>query len=211
MKLGALLLIPGLLVLSACSQTTTSDVVTTTQIEDTLATEQSDEITGQDSSTDSFSSVEISFDFTRQTTQATNQMAIWVEDLDGNLIKTIHATRFTTQGGYTRREDSLSHWTKVFDIENKDQTEIDAVSGATPTDGKSEFYWDGTDQDGNKVPSGQYVVKLEGTLYWSSNVVFEGNVDTGKSEGEITVIATYSETDDTNKDMIQNVEMKYVE
>ncbi len=86
MKLGALLLIPGLLVLSACSQTTTSDVVTTTQIEDTLATEQSDEITGQDSSTDSFSSVEISFDFTRQTTQATNQMAIWVEDLDGNLI-----------------------------------------------------------------------------------------------------------------------------
>ena len=34
--------------------------------------------------------IEISFDFTRMSTQATNQIAIWVEDASGQIIKNIY-------------------------------------------------------------------------------------------------------------------------
>ncbi|MQM73311.1 MAG: DUF2271 domain-containing protein [Eubacteriaceae bacterium] len=86
---------------------------------------------------------------------------------------------------------------------------LDAVSSATLQDGHHSFVWDLTDSKGKALPQGQYTVKVEGTLYWGSNVVYSGTVDTGKAQnGAITVQKKRSEPNNTrNADMIQHVKM----
>lgn len=52
-------------------------------------------------------------------------------------------------------------------------------------------------------------MKVEGTLFWSSNVVYSGTVDTANdTPGEIEVRENRSEPSNTkNEDMIRNVKM----
>jgi hypothetical protein len=56
-------------------------------------------------------------------------------------------------------------------------TQVDAITGATPGNGKLTYIWDGTDQNGVRVPKGKYHFFVEGTLYWKSRVVFSGIVN----------------------------------
>lgn len=44
----------------------------------------------------------VTFDFEKQSGYASNQFAVWIEDVDGNLINTLYATRFTATGGYKK-------------------------------------------------------------------------------------------------------------
>ena len=44
--------------------------------------------------------VTISFDFVRQFGSASNQHAVWIEDSDGNVVRSLFASRWTANGGY---------------------------------------------------------------------------------------------------------------
>ncbi len=90
-----------------------------------------------------------------------------------------------------------------------DETEIDAISGATPQPGHQHLEWDLTDDEGQRVSAGQYSVKLEGTLFWSSNVVYTGVFSSEEvGEGELELLTERSEPDNSdNENMIQNVRM----
>ena len=126
------------------------------------------------------SSVTVQFDYTWMSTQASNQVAVW-----------------------------LPHWVAAADPDAMSDDALDAVSSATLQDGRQSFVWDLTDSKDKAVPQGQYTVKVEGTLYWSSNVVYSGTIDTGKAQnGAITVQKKRSEPNNTrNADMIQHVKM----
>ncbi len=173
-------------------------------------TEEPEAAISEESAAAEFQGVRVTFDYERAGTPASNQIAVWVEDAGGNLVKTVYVTNFTASGGYQFREDTLADWVQTADPFSMSEAELDAVSGATPDSGTAEFIWDGTDTAGESVPDGQYVIKTEGTLYWSSRVLFEAVVDTAASEGEIPVTVTYSEDDETNKTMIQNLNMSYI-
>lgn len=54
--------------------------------------------------------LKISIDFNRSSTPASNQYAVWIEDTDGNVVKTLFVTNFTSNGGYAVREDSIPTW-----------------------------------------------------------------------------------------------------
>lgn len=41
----------------------------------------------------------ITYDLKRINRIASNQVAIWIEDLDGKYVKTVHAYRFMARGG----------------------------------------------------------------------------------------------------------------
>jgi rhodanese-related sulfurtransferase len=154
--------------------------------------------------------VSIDFDYMRMSGKASNQFAVWIEDTEGNVVKTIYATDFTAERrGYSNREDALSHWVKAAEPDNMDETDIDAISGATPQSGHQHFEWDLTDDEGQKVSDGKYSVKLEGTLFWSSNVIYTGIFSTEESRvSDLEVITERSEPDSTeNEKMIQNVRM----
>jgi hypothetical protein len=156
------------------------------------------------------SSVTVQFDYTWMSTQASNQVAVWVEDTSGHVVKTLYVSDFTgARRGYRARADALPHWIAAADPDAMSDDTLDAVSSATLQDGRQSFVWDLMDSKGKAVPQGQYTVKVEGTLYWSSNVVYSGTIDTGKAQnGAITVQKKRSEPNNTrNADMIQHVKM----
>lgn len=123
--------------------------------------------------------VTVSYSLDRLNRMASNQLAIWVEDDDGRYIDTLYVTRFTAEGGYTRRPDSLVEWVNVMRRSQFDQEEIDAFSAATQQPGRYEIVWDGIDFEGNPVPHGAYVVKLEGNIYWKNRILWECRFDVG--------------------------------
>jgi len=121
----------------------------------------------------------ISFDFVRQSGSASNQFAVWIEDMSGNLIKTLYASRWTANGGYKSRPDSIKMWVGRSGLANKSSAEVDAFSGATPGTGPVSFTWDLTRADGTKVPPGEYMFYVEGTLRWKNYVIYSGVITLG--------------------------------
>ena len=142
-------------------------------------------------------SVVISFDYERIPGSASNQIAVWVEDESGNLVRSLHASRWTASGGYAMRPDSLAVWVARADRANMSQREIDAVSSATPTTGSHAIIWDLKSDTGELVAPGEYTIWLEGTLRWANHVIYAGTVILGAGANEVTLTAdfVYAATD----------------
>ncbi|MDR0198024.1 MAG: DUF2271 domain-containing protein [Oscillospiraceae bacterium] len=133
----------------------------------------------------------IEFNYVKQSGWASNQFAVWVEDADGNLIKTLYATRYTAKGGYADRPDSIPDWVKKSGIDTMDAPEVDAVSGATPKTGGLSYTWDLTDDSGNAVGAGEYAFFVEGSLRWKNRVVYSGVIKTDGEEVTVEAKAEY--------------------
>jgi len=116
--------------------------------------------------------VGLAFTFTRQSGPASNQYAIWIENSEGKLVKSLYASRWTANGGYSRRPTSIPLWIKQSNRPGMTQAQVDAVSGATPGTGDVAYIWDGTDNLGQVVPAGDYTLILEGTLRWENQVYY---------------------------------------
>ena len=84
----------------------------------------------------------VTFNYEKQSGSASNQFAVWVEDMAGNYINTLYATKWTADGGHTRRPDSLAMWVEKSNIASMPDYYIDAISGATPrTSGSQSYTW----------------------------------------------------------------------
>jgi len=79
---------------------------------------------------------EITFTFTRQSGSASNQYAIWIEDAQGQFVKTLYAARWTANGGWNRRPTSIPLWVKQSGLSAIPRELTDTVSGATPRTGE---------------------------------------------------------------------------
>ena len=132
----------------------------------------------------------ITFNYEKQPGLASNQFAVWIEDMDGNLVKTLYTTSFTANGGYRIRPDILPIWVTKSDAVSMEASEIDAITGSTPEAGDLSFTWDLTDSHGNAVVLGTYQFLVEGSLRWYNRVVFSGIIDT---EGSATVVQGIAE------------------
>ena len=156
--------------------------------------------------------IEISFAYQHASTMASNQMAVWVEDTDGAMVKTLLVTDFTAgRRGYRNREMSLPAWVAAADPESMSDQEIDAVSSATPGQGRLTYLWDFTDDLGQPVPKGIYTIHVEGTFFWESDVVYTAVIDTANLVDEIAVEMerTAPDTHD-NEDMITDVSVTVI-
>ena len=156
--------------------------------------------------------IEISFTYQHAPTMASNQIAVWVEDVDGAMVKTLLVTNFTAgRRGYRNREMSLPAWVAVAEPESMTDQEIDTVSSATPGQGRLSYLWDFTDDLGQPVPEGVYTIHVEGTFFWESDVVYTAIVDTANLADEIAVEMerTAPDTHD-NENMITDVSIAVV-
>ena len=125
--------------------------------------------------------VVISFDYVKQSGSASNQFAVWIEDMADNYLQTVFATRWTANGGFETRPDSIALWVEKSDIASMPSYYVDAVSGATPQTGEVTCVWDLTDIDGNAVPPGEYRFFVEGTLRWKNYVLYSGIIEIGNA------------------------------
>ena len=135
--------------------------------------------------------VVITLDYEKQSGSASNQYAVWIEDIDGNLIKTLYATRYTANGGYRNRPDSIAIWVEKSALDSMSSSEVDAISGATPKAGAQAYTWDLTDKDGDAVPPGDYKFFVEGTLRWKNYVLYSGVIPVGDVPAEVLADAEY--------------------
>jgi len=88
------------------------------------------------------------------------QTAVWIEDKDGNFVKTIYVSGFS--GHAKEREVRLPKWANSSKF-----VDVDAVTGASINVGHHIYVWDLKDSLGRRVTAGEYVVKVE-VAYWPS-------------------------------------------
>ncbi|MCL2763887.1 MAG: DUF2271 domain-containing protein [Treponema sp.] len=154
---------------------------------------------------------ELTFTFTRQSGSASNQYAVWIEDAQGQFVKTLYAARWTANGGFSRRPTSIPLWVNKSGLSGMARAQVDAVSGVTPRTGTQNYTWDGTDSRGAAVPAGDYVLILEGTLRWENQVYYRAPIrlGSGASVPQISVEYTTGERDTTaERAMISDVRVR---
>jgi len=151
---------------------------------------------------------ELTFTFTRLSGAATNQFAVWIENTQGQHIKTIYATRFTANGGWKRRAASIPIWVKQSGLANMTSAQVDAITGATPRAGTLTYTWDGTNSQGASVPSGNYVLILEATLRWENQVVYRAPIQLGQGPASPEVSADYTGDAGADRAMIGDVRVR---
>ncbi|MBO4498637.1 MAG: DUF2271 domain-containing protein [Bacteroidaceae bacterium] len=160
--------------------------------------------------------LEISFDYERQSGPGSNQYAIWVENMDGQVVRTLFVTSFTTKGrtrggqqparGYTFRPDCVPTWVRNAKAEELTDQQIDGFTGATPqSSGRQTFAWDFKDSQGNTVAKGKYKIFLEATLYNKSIVTYSGTFSTDGKAGDVKLDKTLTQEDASHARMIDNV------
>jgi hypothetical protein len=154
--------------------------------------------------------IDISFTFNRRTDFASNQFAVWIEDSQGKLIRTLFATKYTATGGWEKRPLSIPLWVKQSGLSELSKTEIDAFSGATPRAGPLTYRWDGLDKNGKRMAAGEYQVFLEATLKDENRVLYSAPITLGGSTALETIIKTkYTGKSTKERKLIQDVRVFY--
>jgi hypothetical protein len=162
------------------------------------------------------STLEVSFNYQRQAGPGSNQYAVWIENENGEFVKTLFVTSYTAKGrarggeqpkrGYIVRPACVPTWVKNSKAEEKTDVQLDAVTGATPQSGGIQtFTWDFTDEQGKAVPQGTYKVKVEATLIFDSDIVYTGTFSTKDTPGNITLTSELTKPDEQHKDMVTDV------
>lgn len=128
----------------------------------------------------------IAFDYEDQSGTASNQFAVWLEDMDGSFVKTIFVTRFIAGGGYNSRPEAIPTWVERSGLGSTGESDFDASTGATPKPGSLTYELDLTGPDGNVIPPGKYRFFVEGNLRWENRVVYSGEIELGGNE-QVTV------------------------
>jgi hypothetical protein len=156
--------------------------------------------------------VTINFTLTRISGPGSNQYAAWVEDEKGLYVKTLFVTDYMTRRqGWKVRQRSLVNWVKAADLKSKTQAEIDAMSTATPKDGRLSLAWDMKDTTGGPVAAGVYVYRIEGCLHDEHNVLWTGKIRVGGGKKKSQATCTYyaEGADKLGKTLISDVSAEY--
>lgn len=176
----------------------------------TSSAQENPEISSKnDDTTFSDAVLTVRLNFERSSTIASNQYAIWIENAVGEVVRTLYVSNFTANGGYQRREDCVPTWVAHAHPAQMSTDELDAISGATPRSGQHSYTWNGKDEHGNTIVGGEYRIYVEGTLYWSSTVLYSGVVRWGGDSQTIQLKPAFSEEAATNRDMITVVTAEY--
>lgn len=161
-------------------------------------------------------SAELSFNYAKQPGGGSNQYAVWVENAQGQVVKTLFVTEFTAKGrsrdgqkpprGYTFRTSCVPTWVQHAQAESLSDEQIDAFTGATPAQsGIQTFVWDFTDQAGRPVAKGEYRFYLEATYNGESVITYCAPVKYGAAPGELPYETSEMAPSEDRKDMITDV------
>lgn len=84
-----------------------------------------------------------------------NIIAIWIEDSDGNFVKTLLSYAQT-------RRTHLNNWQTSTNAAGSEYNTVDAITGSTRSNHATRTcFWDGTNVDGDQVADGLYQVRME--------------------------------------------------
>lgn len=164
------------------------------------------------------SSVELTFNYTKQAGPGSNQYAVWVENADREVVKTLFVTHFSALGrqrgdakpdrGYHYRPSCVHLWVQNVRADELSDEQLDSFTGATPAEsGLQTFVWDLTDESGAKVAPGEYTIWLEADLHDWTIKTFACPVSVGRklAAGELEYVTDYSQPDERYETMVTDV------
>ena len=164
-------------------------------------------------------SLEVSFDYTKQSGPGSNQYAVWVENENSDVVKTLFVTHFSALGrsrngepadrGYHYRPSCVHNWVKNVNADALTDEQMDSFTGATPAEsGLQSFIWDFTDQAGNPVPKGTYKAIIEADLHDWTLKTFTVEISKGQKPGVVEYVEDYSQPDEEYEGMVTNVKFE---
>ncbi len=110
------------------------------------------------------------------------QKALWIEDAEGNYVKTLHASEWLT--GYGEEFQVLTDWVDASKEARGRKTgeQIDAFTEATlrASREKVRYGWDLIDWKGEKIPEGDYRIILQCDGAEGVVITWEAGINTGK-------------------------------
>lgn len=154
--------------------------------------------------------LEITVDYEKQSGRGSNQYAVWIENSEGALVRTLFVTKFTAKGGYDYRPDCMPLWVSKANPQTHTALQIDAYTGATPKSGPQVYMWDLKDDEGKTVTPEEYTFVVQGTLLGPSQVIYKNNFRIGNEELSINTAPEYSTGDMANRGMIRSVNARYI-
>jgi thiamine biosynthesis lipoprotein len=109
-------------------------------------------------------------------------VAVWIEDDQQQHVRTL-----AVWGDDEKWLRQLDYWSKVI---KADASLISKVTRATRDAGKYELAWDGLDQQGRRVPQGQYDVWVEVNYEHQPRVGKKATIQLGDAPSRVTLDAT---------------------
>lgn len=153
--------------------------------------------------------IEISFDYNRvQKDYANNQFAVWLEDAEDRLVKTLFVTQFTATKGWKKRKEALPVWREKVKAAGLQRVEVEAISGATPKAGPLQFSWELVSD--TPLAPGVYTYFVECNYYWEDVVLYSGKIRVGDKSDKSSGQAHYSTENAENYSIIENVRGRYI-
>lgn len=175
----------------AYSQASKKPAQTTSQDAQTQASKKGTPQTAQAQKAPEGSYVDIAFTFNRSSAKkGSDQFAAWVEDKDGNFVRTIVVTQYAARKGTAKYAFCLPTWGERSGARANAKA-IDVAAGATPQAGTIHYYWDLTDKNNTPVKPGTYRIFLEGTQSQDEQILFQADIALGSDGVTITPQPTY--------------------
>lgn len=137
----------------------------------------------------------------------TYHTAIWLEDSQGRLVKTLYVTTELSATEYKVGE-ACPDWTRQANWERADRSEVDAVTGPTPSVGAGRLVFD---LAALGIPPGTYEFRFQVHILEDYNVLYRGTLRIGGAPDEPTLEVWYSPRRRPSiPEFVRDVRVRYV-
>ncbi|VAW18621.1 hypothetical protein MNBD_BACTEROID01-2266 [hydrothermal vent metagenome] len=136
------------------------------------------------------------------------QVAIWLEKLDGEYVKTLFVSDYLSYGGFNI-EGVCPIWVKKSQWGSAPQEMVDAVTQATPDIGNALFEFD---IPKNEVPNGEYKYFIEIHITEDYNELYSGDIkieDSGNDSISEAVVTYLPKRYPKASGLLSNVKVRY--
>jgi hypothetical protein len=138
--------------------------------------------------------------------EPTYHTAIWLEDKDGKIVKTLYVSQELSSSGY-KVGDACPDWVKQAHWEAAPKSEVAAVTAPTPNVGTSELTFDLAKLD---IAPGTYGFRFQVHITDGYNVLYRGAVVVGGPETDVKLETVYGPGKlDTTDQFVRDVEVRY--
>ena len=120
--------------------------------------------------------------------EPTYHTAIWLEDEQGTLVKTLYVTNDLSSNQFKVGE-ACPDWVKQAHWESASKSDVDAVTGPTPHVGAGSRTFD---LAALGIAPGRYQFKLQVHITDTYNILYRGPLVVGEAASEVTLETLYS-------------------
>ena len=134
------------------------------------------------------------------------QTVIWLEDADGNYVKSVLVSEYLSYGGHNQPEICPT-WSQAANWSNVTKEQFDAVTAATPDIGQNTVIIDCKEQN---LPPGVYFYCVQTHVIEDYNILYRGRITIGKGDTDSIAKVTYiPDKRPEAENVLRNVKARY--